>query len=129
MLYDVGADTLTGRETRVFEVVDGGTEEVRVVKDCWIEDNPEEQLEHEIVARIKQDTNDDENFREHFTDVCGYRKTDISGGFDNVCKMTEDRTFEGTKFVREFPVPAFTRDQPIPARLRTQSRIKTTTFS
>ena len=129
MLYDVGADTLTGRETRVFEVVDGGTEEVRVVKDCWIEDNPEEQLEHEIVARIKQDTNDDENFREHFTDVGGYRKTDISGGFDNVCKMIEDRAFEGTKFVREFPVPASTRDQPIPARLRTQSRIKTTTFS
>ena len=69
-------------------------------------------MEHEIVAGINKDTNDAERFREHFIDICGYRRTDASGGFDNVCKVLKDRTFGGTKSVCEFPVPAPSRDQP-----------------
>ena len=51
------------------------------------------------MAGINKDTNDAERFREHFIDICGYRRTDASGGFDNVCKVLEDRTFGGTKSV------------------------------
>ena len=53
LLYDIGADTPTGRGTWVFEVVDKETKEVRVIKDCWVEDRPGKQMEHEIIARIK----------------------------------------------------------------------------
>lgn len=50
LLYDIEANTPTGRGTWVFEVVDKETKEVRVIKDCWAEDRPGKQMEHEIIA-------------------------------------------------------------------------------
>jgi len=76
----------------VFEVVDEETKEVRVIKDCWVEDRPGKQMEHEIIAGIKHDMNNEE-FREHFVDICGHRKTDMSGGFGKICKILETKTF------------------------------------
>ena len=50
LLYDIEANTPTGRGTWVFEVVGKETKEVRVIKDCWVEDRPGKQMEHEIIA-------------------------------------------------------------------------------
>jgi hypothetical protein len=92
LLYDIGASTLTDRGTWVFEVIDQETKEVHVIKDCWLEDPPGGQMEHEIAAEIKNDMGD-EKFCKHFVDISGYRRTDTSGGFNSVCKILETRTF------------------------------------
>ena len=79
---------------------------MRVIKDCWVEDHPGNQMEHEIVAGIKKDMGDEQKFREHFIDIKGYRKTDASGGFLNICKILETRTFIPTKYEPQFLIPA-----------------------
>ena len=93
LLYDFGADPATGRGTRVFEVIDQKTKEVRTVKDCWVEDRPGKQMEHEIVAGIKCDMENDTDFHKHFIDICGYIKMDASGGFNNICKILKTDIF------------------------------------
>lgn len=113
LLYDLGADAATGRGTRVFEVVDQKSKEVRVIKDCWIENRPGKQLEHDIVAGIKRDieariehgTGNDEDFHKHFVDTCGYKKTDGFGGLDGICKLLKTRTFVKHGFEPELLVP------------------------
>lgn len=94
LLYDLGADTATGGGTRVFEVIDQRTKKVRVIKDCWVEDRAQKRMEHEIVVGIKQDVNNDEDFHKHFINICGYRRTDTSGGFDKLLKGLNTGTFE-----------------------------------
>ncbi|KAF9646647.1 hypothetical protein BDM02DRAFT_3270848 [Thelephora ganbajun] len=87
--------------------------EVRVIKDCWVEDRPGKQVEHDIVTEIKKSM-DDQTFREYFIDICGYRKTDTSGGFDSVCKILEKRTFmPREKFEPQYLVPASVNPKPI----------------
>ena len=92
LLYDIGADAPTGRGSRVFEVTDQGTKEVRAIKDCWIEDRPDKQMEHDIVAEIKRDVGAEE-FGKYFVDVCGHRKTEMPGGFKSICDILENRNF------------------------------------
>jgi len=111
LLYDIGADTPTGRGTWVFEVVDEETKEVRVIKDCWVEDSPGKQMEHEIIAGIKHGMNSEE-FREHFIDICGHRKTDTSGGFGKICKILETETFVEKEFEPSLIVPASGAQRP-----------------
>ena len=77
----------------MFEVKIEGGDEVRVLKDCWAENREGEQREHEIVAGIKE-TMEQDDFLEYFVDICGYRKTETSGGFREVCNILTERTFE-----------------------------------
>jgi len=95
----------------VFEVVDEETKKVRVIKDCWVEDRPGKQMEHEIIAGIKHDMNSEE-FREHFVDICGHRKTNTSGGFGKICKILETETFVKRKFEPHLIVPASGAERP-----------------
>ena len=121
LLYDLGADAATGWGTRAFKVVDQKSKEVQVIKDCWIEDRPGKQLEHDIVAGIKGDiaagikhdtateiehgTGNNEDFHKYFIDVCGYQKTDEFGGFDEICKFLKTGTFVKDKFEPEILIP------------------------
>ena len=90
----------------MFEVKDQATKEVRAIKDCWIEDHPGEQLEHEVVMGIKKEM-DNKNFRKHFIDINGYRKTDTPGGFDSVCGILKNRTLVPREnFEPDFLIPA-----------------------
>ena len=89
----------------MFEVKDQATEKVYVIKDCWVEDRPGEQTEHEIVAGIKSDMGN-EKFGEHFIDICGHRKMYPSGGFDRVCKILKDRKFISKGFEPELLILA-----------------------
>jgi len=66
----------------VFEVKDQAAK-VYVIKDCWVEDRPGKQKEHEILTGIKSDTSD-EKFRESFVDIRGHRETYTSGGFGKI---------------------------------------------
>lgn len=113
LLCDIGASILTGRGTWVFEVSDQATKKVHVIKDCWLEDCPGGQMEHEIVAEIKYDMSD-EKFCKNFIDISGYRRTDTSGGFNNVCKILETRTFmPEDRSEPLFPIPAPDIPKPI----------------
>ena len=78
---------------------DEETKEVRVIKDCWIEEHRAKRMEHDIVAEIKRDMGDYQKFCKHFIDTCGHRKTYTSGGFNRVCKVLENGTF---KLAEEF---------------------------
>ena len=89
LLYDIGADAPCGRGTWVFEVEDKVTREVRVLRDCWAEDH----MEHGILAGIKEVISADD-FLKYFVGICGHCKTDISGGFQKVCNVLTQRTFE-----------------------------------
>jgi len=51
-------------------------------------------MEHEIVAEIKRDMGDYQEFCKRFIDICGHRKIDTSGGFGRVCMILENGTFE-----------------------------------
>jgi len=105
LLYDIGADAPTGRGSRAFEVVDQETKEIRVIKDCWIEDRPGKPMEHDVITGIKSNMGD-KTFHEHFIDICGHRKTGMSGGFDRVCKILENRSFKpGDQFEPSILVP------------------------
>lgn len=73
-------------------MIDQETKNVHVIKDCWVEDRPEKQMEHDIVAGIKNDMGDDNKFHKYFIDICGYQKTDTSGGFGNICNILNTRT-------------------------------------
>jgi len=75
-------------------VKDEETQEVRVIKDCWIEERRAKRMEYDIVAEIKRDMGDYQKFYKHFIDTCGHRKTYTSGGFNRVCKVLENGTFE-----------------------------------
>ena len=113
LLYDLGADTVTGKGTRVFEVIDQRTKKVRVIKDCWVEDRAGNQMEHEVVVGIKQDVNNDENFHKHFINICGYQKTDTSGGFDRLCKVLKTETFGGVGFRSWHTTPITDFQKPV----------------
>ena len=97
VLYDIGADAPTGRGSRVFEAKDEETEEVRIIKDCWIEDREGKQMEHEVVAGIKRDMGNCQKFGEHFVDICGHHKTDTSGGLGRICTILKKTTFDAEK--------------------------------
>ena len=92
LLYDIGANALTGRGSRVFEVTDQGTKKARAIKDCWIEDRPDKQMEHVIVAEIERDMGA-EKFDEFFIGIHGHRKTEMSGGFKSICDILKNKTF------------------------------------
>jgi len=47
-----------------------------------------------------------EEFREHFVDICGHRKTNMSGGFGKICKILETETFVEKEFEPSLIVPA-----------------------
>jgi len=63
-----------------FQVNDQEMKEVRVIKDCWLEDHPGEQMEHEVVVEINNDMGH-KRFRKYFINIDGYRKTYASGRF------------------------------------------------
>lgn len=113
LLYELGADTVTGKGTRVFEVIDQRTKEVRVIKDCWVEDHAGNQMEHEVVAGIRRGVNNDENFHKHFINICGYQKTDTSGGFDRLCKVLKTETFGGVDFRSWHTTPITDFQKPV----------------
>jgi len=96
LLCDIGANVMTGQGTWVFKVNDQETEEVRVIKDCWLEDRPGGQMEHEVVAEIKTIMGDKE-FRKNFIDIDGHRKTYESGRLNSVCEILENRTSENSE--------------------------------
>ena len=75
VLYDIGADSICGRGTWVFEVYPQGQTEPRplVIKDCWVEDRPGKQMEHVIINQVREAMGHDK-FRMHFVDFCSYRK-------------------------------------------------------
>lgn len=101
----------------MFEVVDQETKEVRVVKDCWVENRGGKQVEHEIVAGIKGAISTDD-FLEHFVDICAHRKTDTSGGFQEVCNILTMGVFEPLNNFRPQPlVLARTNPKPIYSKL------------
>jgi hypothetical protein len=105
VLFDVGADAPTGRGTRVFEVEDLRTGGKCVIKDCWVEDRPGKEMEHNIAARIKERVGKEE-FCEYFIDVCGHRRTDMSGSFEMVCQSLKAGTFNpGGGFHPKLVVP------------------------
>ena len=113
LLSGIGADAPTGHGTRVFKVREEGEEGVCVIKDCWVEDRPGKQMEHEIVAGIKNDMGGHQ-FREYFIDVCGHRRMDMSGGFNSVCEVLKNRTFvPKNNFGPQFLIPASSKDGPI----------------
>jgi len=91
LLFNIGANEPTGRGTWVFKVNDQAKKEAGVIKDCWLEDHPGEQMEHEVVAEIKNDM-DDKRFRKYFININGYRKTYASGRLNSVCKILENKT-------------------------------------
>ena len=63
-------------------------------------------MEHEILAAIKRDMEGVANFHEYFVDICGYRKTDASGGFGKICDLPKTETFvPGDVFGLYFLVP------------------------
>ena len=77
----------------MFEVRDKETGEVRVLKDCWIENRRREQTEHEIVTEIKEVVGPD-NFCRYFVGTCGHRKMDLSGGFQRIYNILDEGTFK-----------------------------------
>jgi len=77
----------------VFEAKDKETQEVRIIKDCRIEDRHENRTEHEIVTEIKRDMTD-QKFCKYFIDVYGHCKTDASGGFGRVCAILKNSDFK-----------------------------------
>jgi len=89
--YDTGADTVTGQGRRVFDAVDQETGDARAIKDYWVEDHPGEQLEHDIVSRIKGKMGG-EKFCKYFVDTCGHRKTDPPRAFNSLCKTLDSKT-------------------------------------
>jgi hypothetical protein len=103
LLYDIGADAPCGRGTWVFEVKDQETGEVRVVKDCWVENRKGKRMEHEIVAGIKETVNSDD-FLKHFVEICGHRRTDTSGGFKTICNILTKGEFEPLQHFKPQPL-------------------------
>jgi hypothetical protein len=105
LLFDIGADAPRGRGLRVFEVKDLRTGGNCVIKDCWVGDCLYKEMEHDIVAKIKRSMGDEE-FCNHFIDIYGYHKKDMSGGFGEVCKLLKTGTFESVEgFEPELLVP------------------------
>ena len=90
LLSDIGADTPSGQGTWVFEVTGKEKTKVHVIKDRWIEDRLGKQMEHQIVVEIKGDIDDDEEFHKHFIGICGYRRTDTSGWFSDICEVLKN---------------------------------------
>ena len=86
LLSHLGAEEVTGRGTRVFEVKDREGN-VRVIKDSWIEDRPGTQVEHEIAAEIRDKMGN--NFSKYFVNICGHHKTDTSRPLRNICEFLE----------------------------------------
>ena len=84
---------MCGWGTRVFEVGDKETGEVRVLKDCWVENRRREQTEHKIVTEIEEVVGPD-NFCRYFVGTCGHRKTDLSGGFQRIYNILDEGTFK-----------------------------------
>ncbi|KAF9783769.1 hypothetical protein BJ322DRAFT_1066990 [Thelephora terrestris] len=93
LLYDIGADAPCGRGTWVFEVKIEGENEARVLKDCWVENREGKQMEHEIVAGIRETMKHDD-FHRHFVNICGHLKTETSGWFREFCNILNEGTFE-----------------------------------
>lgn len=92
LLYNSGVTPACGRGTWVFKVKDEMTGEVCVIKDCWVEDYAGRQMEHEVVAMIKEKMGD-KVFCDHFIDISGYCRTDTAGGFARICQMFPIRPF------------------------------------
>lgn len=78
--------------TRVFEVRDQEGS-VYAVKNCRVENHPKGQMEHDIVARPRNDM-DDEEFHRYFIGISGHRKTGALGWFDGVWKTLKSGALE-----------------------------------
>jgi len=92
LLYDIGADAPYSCGTRVFEAEGKGTKEIRVIKDRWMEDRVEEEVEYMTAHKIKMAMGPD-TFATHFVDIVGHQRTDPTGGFLNVHKMLKENRF------------------------------------
>jgi hypothetical protein len=103
LLFDIGADAPTGRGSRVFEVDDPGTGGKRVIKDCWVEDRPGKEMEHSIVVGIKMRM-DEKEFCQHFIDVHGHHKKEMSGRFGEVWKLLNTETSKSTEGIETEPL-------------------------
>jgi hypothetical protein len=75
VLYGIGADSMCGRGTWVFEAYleDHKNLEPYAIKDCWVEDRPGKQMEHAIIEQVREVIGR-QAFCEHFVDFRGYRK-------------------------------------------------------
>ncbi|KAF9643095.1 hypothetical protein BDM02DRAFT_3132663 [Thelephora ganbajun] len=72
VLYDIGADSMCGHGTWVFEAhLDPMNLRPYVIKDCWVEERPGKQMEHLIIKKVQEAMSYDK-FHEHFVDFCSY---------------------------------------------------------
>ena len=94
VLYDVGADSMCGRGTWVFEAYPRGqvNPTPRAVKDCWVEDREGKEMEHMIVEKVRAAIGHSE-FCKYFVDVCGYRKVK-NEVLDRFCIILSDAQFD-----------------------------------
>ena len=100
---------------------DEETQEVRAIKDCWIEERHAKRMEHDIVAEIKRNMGDYQKFCKHFIDICGHRKTYTSGGFNRVCAILENGTFELAEgSVLQLLAPTLEAPKPTPTKPATE---------
>jgi len=106
---------------RGFEVKDEETQEVRVIKDCWIEERYAKRMEHDVAAEIKRGMGDYQKSCKHFIDICGHRKTYTSGGFNKVCKVLENGTFKLAEgFVLQLLASTPAAPKPTPTKLTSE---------
>ena len=96
LLYDIGVDSPNGRGGRVFEAEDRKTKGKYVIKDCWIEERPGRELEHDIVKKIKADMGD-EDFNKYIIGIRAHQKTVMSEGFGDICDFLRNRTFRSNE--------------------------------
>ena len=78
----------------MFLVSDINTNEVRVIKDCWVELRNGRQTEGQIVQEIKKKI---QNFSTHFIDIIEDRKPDAPKGLRSLCDILVHRKFQPTE--------------------------------
>lgn len=76
---------MCGRGTRAFDVRVDGEATALVIKDCWLEDRKERNLEHDVVEKVRSAVGQAE-FQRRFIDICGHRVT-RNAVLDRVCEI------------------------------------------
>ena len=94
VLYDLGAEVMCGRGTRVFEAHPHGhvNPTPRVIKDCWVENRVGKEMEHIIVEKVNAAIGPDK-FCEYFVDVYGYHKVE-NQALDRFCSILFNEQFD-----------------------------------
>ena len=102
VLYDLGAEVMCGRGTRVFEAHPHGhvNPTPRVIKDCWVENRVGKEMEHIIVEKVNAAIGPDK-FCEYFVDVYGYRKVE-NQVLDRFCSILFNEQFDVRRSTHSF---------------------------